>query len=360
MVSISLCMIVKDEEVVLARCLESVCKLVDEIIIVDTGSTDCTKQIAARYTTAIYDFKWQYDFSAARNFAFSKATKEYIMWMDADDVILEKDKILFGILKSRLLPEIDIVKMRYDLTDINSDKIVASLDRERIVKRKKNYKWVSPVHEYIDCQGEELKSDVAITHKRAHLPTKRNLDIFERYIAAGNELEPRNWFYYARELFVWEEIDKAIVYYDKFLSTDEAMESKYLDSCIELAQCYRKKNEEDKILATLLRFFEKTGPRAEICCTLGAYFKERGEYEKAISWFKMAPYTSQTENTGKVTYSYLGYIPYMELCACSFKLGRIDDAIRYNEEAAKYEPLDEKILQNRCFLANVKLQSTQR
>lgn len=360
MVSISLCMIVKDEEATLARCLDSIYKLVDEVIIVDTGSTDATKEIAARYTTAIYDFTWQYDFSLARNFAFSKATKDYIMWMDADDVLLDKDKILFGILKRQLSPEIDIIKMRYDLTDINSDKLVASLDREHIVKREKNYKWVSPVHEYIDGQGKELKSDVAITHKRTHLPTRRNLDIFERYIAAGNELASRNWFYYARELFVWGEIDKAIIYYDKFLKTDGELESKYLDSCIELAQCYRKRNEDDKILSTLLRFFEKAGPRAEICCTLGAYYKERGNYEKAISWFKMAPHTTQAEGTGKVTYSYLGYIPYMELCACSFKLGRIDDAIMYNEEAAKYEPLDEKILQNRCFLANVKLQSIQR
>ena len=69
MITISLCMIVKNEERVLKRCLDSVRDLVDEIIIVDTGSTDATKRIAAGYTDKIYDFTWNDDFSAARNFA---------------------------------------------------------------------------------------------------------------------------------------------------------------------------------------------------------------------------------------------------------------------------------------------------
>ena len=73
MIEISLCMIVKNEEKILTRCLDSVADLVDEIVIVDTGSTDATKKIAANYTDKIYDFTWVDDFSAARNFAFSKS-----------------------------------------------------------------------------------------------------------------------------------------------------------------------------------------------------------------------------------------------------------------------------------------------
>lgn len=93
MITLSLCMIVKDEEDVLRRCLDSVKEIVDEIIIVDTGSTDKTKLIASEFTDKIFDFKWCDDFSKARNFSFSKATKEYIIWLDADDVILEEDKL---------------------------------------------------------------------------------------------------------------------------------------------------------------------------------------------------------------------------------------------------------------------------
>ena len=76
LIGISLCMIVKNEERVLARCLNSALRAVDEIITVDTGSTDKTKEIAARYSDKVFDFEWCDDFSAARNFAFSKAERD--------------------------------------------------------------------------------------------------------------------------------------------------------------------------------------------------------------------------------------------------------------------------------------------
>ena len=69
-------MIVKNEADILSRCLDSVCDLMDEIIIVDTGSTDDTKAVAAKYTDRIYDFAWNNDFSAARNFSFSLANMD--------------------------------------------------------------------------------------------------------------------------------------------------------------------------------------------------------------------------------------------------------------------------------------------
>lgn len=84
-------MIVRDEEDVLERCLKSVKDIPDEIIIVDTGSIDKTKEIAKKFTNKIYDFKWVDDFAEARNYSFSKATKDYIMWLDADDVIEEEE-----------------------------------------------------------------------------------------------------------------------------------------------------------------------------------------------------------------------------------------------------------------------------
>ena len=84
-VTISLCMIVKNEERTLARCLDTVTDLVDEIIILDTGSSDRTMDIAAKYTDRVYTYTWNEDFAAARNESFVRATQEYILWLDADD-----------------------------------------------------------------------------------------------------------------------------------------------------------------------------------------------------------------------------------------------------------------------------------
>ena len=85
MSTISLCMIVKNEERCLARCLESVKDFVHEIIIVDTGSTDKTVEIAREFTDSVYYFEWTDDFAEARNFALQYATSDYILQLDADE-----------------------------------------------------------------------------------------------------------------------------------------------------------------------------------------------------------------------------------------------------------------------------------
>jgi tetratricopeptide (TPR) repeat protein len=88
---ISLCMITRDEERFLARCLSSVQAIVDEIIVVDTGSVDRTKQIAMSFGARVYEFKWRDDFASARNFAISKAAGSRLFSLDADEVVSECD-----------------------------------------------------------------------------------------------------------------------------------------------------------------------------------------------------------------------------------------------------------------------------
>src|SRR5690625_3043001 len=114
MITISLCMIVKNEEDVLERCLDSVKNLVDEINIIDTGSTDRTVEIAKEYTDRVYHFEWTGKFKDARNESFRHATKDYILYLDADDVLLEEDKEKFMKVKDTLNPSVDSVSMFYN------------------------------------------------------------------------------------------------------------------------------------------------------------------------------------------------------------------------------------------------------
>ena len=111
MKTISLCMIVKNEEEVLDNCLSSISDVVDEIIIVDTGSNDNTKIIANKYTNNIYDFKWCDDFSKARNYSFSKATKDYILWLDADDYLTLENKEKLANLIATTLEQIRVANI---------------------------------------------------------------------------------------------------------------------------------------------------------------------------------------------------------------------------------------------------------
>lgn len=92
--TISLCMIVKNEEDLIAKCLESVHDFVDELIIVDTGSTDQTISICEKYQAKIFSYQWNDDFSAARNFGLSKASGDWIIWIDADEVLESENRQL--------------------------------------------------------------------------------------------------------------------------------------------------------------------------------------------------------------------------------------------------------------------------
>ena len=86
-IPISVCIIAKNEEKYIEECLRSISGYGFEIVVTDTGSTDRTKEIASRYTDKIYDFEWINDFSAARNFCASKASNNWILSLDCDEVV---------------------------------------------------------------------------------------------------------------------------------------------------------------------------------------------------------------------------------------------------------------------------------
>ena len=90
-IPVSVCMIAKNEEQYIEQCLRRLLRYNMEIIVVDTGSTDRTKEIAARYTDKLFEFEWCDDFSAARNFAVSKASNNWVLILDCDEYVQEID-----------------------------------------------------------------------------------------------------------------------------------------------------------------------------------------------------------------------------------------------------------------------------
>lgn len=128
--SVSLCMIVKNEEKCLERCLKSVQGKVDEIIIVDTGSNDCTKEIARKYTDQVYDFEWINDFSAARNYSLNFATSDYILHMDADEILDDPENELKKI--SIRIFTISVLRM---ISDPVNTYLIILLDSLRILQK---------------------------------------------------------------------------------------------------------------------------------------------------------------------------------------------------------------------------------
>ena len=246
MVSVSLCMIVKNEEDVLERCLKSAAELVDEIIIVDTGSTDRTKEIAARFTGKIFDFPWRDDFAAARNESFSHASMDYCMWLDADDVLLEEDQRAFSALKETLDPAVSVVMAPYHTGFDESGRVTFS------------------VHEAVNPAGNIQYADFAVTHRKTRpSDPDRNLRIYQSQLDAGKELEPRHQFYYGRELYYHRRWEDALAVFRSFLSDGRGWVENNIDACCHCAYCLHELGQADEALAALFRTFAYDRPRAD-------------------------------------------------------------------------------------------------
>lgn len=355
MVNISLCMIVRNEEDVIGRCLETVFDLVDEIIIVDTGSTDRTKEIAAIYTDKIYDFEWIDDFSAARNYSFSLANSSYCMWLDADDIMTEENREMFAKLKEQLTNETDAVMMKYNTGFDEKDNVTFSYYRERIVKKKFGLHWIGAVHEVISTKGNIMYSECAVSHKKLHpSDPDRNLRIFEGLIKKGITLDPRQEFYYGRELYYHKRFIDAISVFEKFLDEGEGWLENKIDACKHCAYCHYGLEQGDKALMALLRSFSYDIPRAEICCDIGRHMFDRQLYETAIYWYLQALSCKREDGRGGfVSPDDYGYIPCIQLCVCYSRMGNIKTAVQYNEEAGKYKPNSEAVIKNRAYFATL-------
>lgn len=152
MSSISLCMIVKNEEKLLPACLESVKDIVDEMVIVDTGSTDRTAQIAKDFGAEVYHFEWIDDFSAARNYSLDKATGDWILWLDADETVSE---INIEEVKSKL----ESNKLAYEVQIRNHSHENRAPFIHKSLRMFRNYKsirFMNKIHEQPSIEGKAI------------------------------------------------------------------------------------------------------------------------------------------------------------------------------------------------------------
>ncbi|MGQ3735111.1 glycosyltransferase [Bacillus sp. FDAARGOS_1420] len=346
-------MIVKDEEQTIARCLDSIKDVVEEIIIVDTGSTDITKEIAKRYKAKIYDFKWINDFSAARNFAFSKATKKYILWLDADDVIAEEDQKRFLQLKHTLDASIDAVSMKYYLTFDTEGNPTYQLRRNRLVKRQRNFQWYGVVHEYLAIYGNILNSDIGVMHKKEKNYTDRNLKIYETLLADGKKLDPRDVYYYANECKDHKKYDIAITWYNKFLDEGQGWFEDNIQACLKRAECYLELGKWKESIQSCLHSFMYDTPRGEICCHLGNLFLQQKEYQKAIYWYLSAIKGPKPKDSPFIREACYTWLPHIQLCICYDSIKEYEKAIYHNEQAAQFIPNHASIKYNREYFDNL-------
>ncbi len=345
-------MIVKDEEATLRRCLDSAKGLVDEIVVVDTGSGDETMAIAREYTDKVFEFEWVDDFSAARNDAFSKAEMDYILWLDADDVIEEREWAGFRALVQMLdAVQPDAVMMRYHIAFDGAGRPTFSFYRERLVRRASGPVWVEPVHEHILTGEKRINSEVAVSHmkppSRDAVKSDRNLRIYERALKEKGQLSPRGQYYYARELMEHGRWQAAASGFEAFLRGGKGWVEDCVQACYEMGRCYVELKEEEKALGALMRSFVYDTPRGEVCCRIGYVYKGRGDQRRAAFWFGLVEGLPRPDGEwGFVREDDWGYVPAVESCVCWYALGDMEKARAWNRKAESYKPESEAVQWN--------------
>ena len=353
-ITISLCMIVKNEENVIERCLSSVKPIVDDMIIVDTGSSDSTKEIAKTFTDNVFDFKWVDDFSAARNFSFSKATKDYILWLDADDILTDENREKLLQLKQKLSLDVDAVSMEYHLTFDNEGKPSFSSRRNRLVKRENQFKWYGFVHEYLEVSGKILHSDVAIVHKKDKVHSDRNLKLYEKALKDGKTFSPRDKYYYANECRDHHMYEKAIIWYQAFLDEGKGWVEDNIEACGKMADCYIHLQRWPDAISSCMRSFNYDAPRGENCCRLGFIYLQQNKIHQAISWYKLATVVEIPETKSPfINRACYTWLPHLQLCLCYSNLGDYQEAQKHNNLAASFVPNNPKIQHNQTFLRSI-------
>jgi glycosyltransferase involved in cell wall biosynthesis len=344
-------MMVKNEEAVLARCLNSVRDLVDEINILDTGSSDRTVEIAREYTERVFFHEWTGNFAEARNLSFAHATQDYILYLDADDVMLEEDRAKFKQLKESLDPAIDSVSMFYHAGQDSYGNVTLRYRRNRLVKRSRNFQWKGDCHNYLEVSGRIINSDVAITHKKIKHSVSRNLNIYKTKIERGDSFTPRDYFYYGNELRENQHYAEAIESYKQNIAMKAGWVEDKISACINMADCYRFLADRDNELTALFKSFSFSTPRPEALCRIGDHFKVRKEYRTAAYWYHQAIGIPEDNNQWSFSYpAYRTWYPHLQLCVCYYYTGDLQSSYRHNEEARKYRPDDAHVLQNKKLL----------
>lgn len=328
----SLCMIARNNEDVLPRTLDGVKDFIDEIIVVDTGSTDKTVEIAKSYGARVKHFEWCDDFAKARNYAFSLATGDWIMWLDTGDVLTpESQKTWVEIKNSPVLTDtkVEIISSPINRNFDSVGNVLSSgSSHPRLLRRSANPVWVGAVHEQVKTDNQ-----FAVHHPDAYINdidrdkqqhNERNLKIIERLLAEG-DTSPRTKSLQGNELMALERYEEAVEAYQEYLEMDDNEEGIY-NAIIGVACCFRALEQQDNAHRALIRGIYNDPTRAEAFFHIGELYYEAKEFQSAIPFYQaIVGMVPQVTGTFILHYCY-GHLPWERLAFCHFALGNTNFA----------------------------------
>ncbi len=363
MITISLCMIVKNEEENLPETLSSVKDYVDEIIIVDTGSTDNTVEVARSFGAKVYFYKWNDDFASARNEALKHATCDWILSMDADDTMNGSD-----ILKLKeYLKETDALGFSIPIFSKVEDRSLNITNTVvnylvRIFKNDPRVRFKRRIHEFVDQSiydigGKIERIDLPVFHRGYTDPNIfiKKLERNKRLVELALEEDPQDhnlWVYMGKTYLGQEDLENAEKCYRRAIEIAEENRNRssslyFLQSAyIDLALIVSKTRLEDAI-ELFNKAIEIDPNFPDTYYYLGTMYYNKGLFEEAYETYKKV--FQVDANKSLIAISHLGIrgeLTLTMLQATALQLGLIKEAIGYGNRVLEINPNNAAVLNN--------------
>ncbi|MBN7573053.1 glycosyl transferase [Clostridium sp. 2-1] len=345
---LSLCMIVKNEEKNLRRCLSKVVGFIEDIIIVDTGSIDKTKTIAAEFTDKIYDFKWCSDFSKARNFSISKALNDWVLILDADEFILNfsREKINEFINEPLNRNNVGRIERINIMGDSGADK--KYVERINRLFNKNYFQYSGSIHEQItDLEGNNYKSDnVSVTVEHIGYTyevlnrtdkIKRNICMLMDAVKKDKE-DPYIYYQLGKSYYMGKDYENSCVYFEKALTFELDSRLEYVEDLIETYGYSLINNCRYSDALILENYLEIYSNSSDFYFLMGLIHMNNGNFMKAIEMFLKCTNFSECKVGGITTYK-----SFYNIGIIYDVLGFREKAIGYYRMCGEYEPAKKRL-----------------
>jgi GT2 family glycosyltransferase/tetratricopeptide (TPR) repeat protein len=343
---VSLCLIVKDEEANLADCLRGAADLVDELIVVDTGSTDRTKEIGAGFGARVFDFPWCDSFAAARNETLRHATGEWVFWLDADDRLDEDNRHKLRALFAGLGEENAAYALKCLCLPDPVTQASTVVDHVRLFRNRPDVRWQYRVHEQIlpavrRSGGEVRWSDVVIQHAGYQEPAlrRRKLDRDLRLLHLEDAEHPDDPFTLFNLGSVYQELGRpaeALAVLRRSLGRSHPADSIVRKLYALVVQCHRQLGQRPEALAACQAGREFYPEDAELLFSEGMLRRELGDAPGAEACLLRLLGTREAEHFASLDAGLRGYKARHNLAVLYQEQGRwAEAACRWQEALAE-------------------------
>jgi GT2 family glycosyltransferase len=354
--SVSLTMIVRDEEANLPSCLDSAAGLFDEIVVVDTGSKDRTREIARSFGAKVFEFPWVDDFAAARNEALRHATGDYAFWLDADDVIeadqRERLRALLGSLEPGD-PTAYVVRCSCD-ADGKGNGGATVVDHVRLFPLRPGIRWAYRVHEQIlpalRRAGVPVKwSEVTVRHTGYVDPAVRGrkLERDQALLEAELARDPSEPFVLfnlggiALERSEWRE---ALAYLRRSLAGSAATDSIVRKLHAMIAKAHQSLNEPEAALEACLAGLAQDPDDAELLFRKAVLHRRLGDHGEAETCWRRVLTLRRPEKFSSLDVGIYGHLTRRNLARLVEERGEVDEASRFWSEVLAECPGDREAI----------------